>query len=80
MRGESFILALFCLILFVLTIITILTIRSTWDNVNTRERGMIFLYITAGVAFVVALYAFIIAEQTPNVCVLPYSKKLALYN
>lgn len=78
-RSWSFALALGVILLFLLLIVTIVALRSTMSDPNTRETGFIFLYVATIGTFLLALFAFIAAEQTPDACVLPYSGKLALY-
>jgi len=78
-RSYVYALALGVLLLFVFLVITILIIRATFNDPDTRERGIIALYLVTGFAFLLALFAFICAEQTPLVCVLPCSGQLALY-
>ena len=77
-RQWAFLVALGCLFLFLLLIVSIVAIRNTWDSPDTRERGIVFLYVATVVAFFLAFIAFVSAEQTPNACTLPYSGKLAL--
>lgn len=77
-REWAFAVALGCLFLFILLLISIAAIRNTWTNPDTRERGIIFLYVATIAAFFLAFIAFVSAEQTPNACILPYSGKLAL--
>lgn len=68
---------LLILIIFGFIGIGIISIRSTWDNIQNREFGMIWLYVALGLSLLAGLLLSISMFEKPQVCKLPYSGKIS---
>ncbi len=75
-KSLSWAASLVGLVALILIIVAIIVIRQTWNDINRREHGMVWLYIAAGAVFIAALMMAIAAELRPNMCQLPYSSRV----
>lgn len=75
-KSLSWAASLVGLVALILIIVAIIVIRQTWNDINRRELGMVWLYIAAGAVFVAALMMAIAAELRPNTCQLKYSNRI----